>query len=289
MAWNDVLMGSLTFKDLEMIMNYGAWCASPLPMQSKSCVQLLQGLTPTVFWENYSLLLNATRSALPDLVQSVLSEVPHSATGDTHPIPIAHVAGLLSILSTSTLRSVIPFVANSGLAVVWLTSGDPSPLTTNHNESSSLLCIQTPTGKKGQHHFLQTVLPRSMPFIRAQLLSGNKVCIVCENGLDIGVGLCVAVLTKFFHEDGSLVLHKDKPNALCEWRELAPGTAVTNDNCLMIHCVGLAKSVLRTRLHWIISNYPAANPSRTTLKRVNDFLLSPSCVGLESNCKNLPE
>ncbi|KAG8221255.1 hypothetical protein J3R82DRAFT_1419 [Butyriboletus roseoflavus] len=37
----------------------------------------------------------------------------------------------------------------------------------------------------------------------------------------------------------------------------------------------VAKDVLKTRLQWIISSCPQANPSRTTLKRVNDFLLSP--------------
>lgn len=36
----------------------------------------------------------------------------------------------------------------------------------------------------------------------------------------------------------------------------------------------VAKGVLKTRLQWIISSCPQANPSRTTLKRVNDFLLS---------------
>lgn len=40
-----------------------------------------------------------------------------------------------------------------------------------------------------------------------------------------------------------------------------------------IHIV--AKDVLKVRLQWIISSCPRANPSRTTLKRVNDFLLSP--------------
>lgn len=214
------------------------------------------GLTPTIFWKNRSVLLNATRSAIPALVQSLLSDfdVPHGAASDTRLIPIAHVSGLLSILSTSTLRSAIPFLSSSRLASVWLTSNDPSHLlSTNAIEPSSLLCIQSPMGKRGQHHFLQTVLPRSMPFIEAHLLRGNRVCIACENGLDISVGLCLAVLTKLFYDDGSLILHTDKRTAL-------------------------SKSVLRTRLHWIISSDPTANPSRTTLKRVNEFLLSPSCM-----------
>jgi len=35
------------------------------------------------------------------------------------------------------------------------------------------------------------------------------------------------------------------------------------------------KSSVRTRLEWIIASRPQVNPSRTILKRVNDFLLSP--------------
>jgi hypothetical protein len=34
------------------------------------------------------------------------------------------------------------------------------------------------------------------------------------------------------------------------------------------------KDSIRTRLEWIIASRPAANPSRTTCKRVNEFLLS---------------
>lgn len=191
-------------------------------MQDKLYLQELQGLTPTIFWKNRSVLLNATRSALPALVQSLLSDfdVPHGAASDTRLISIAHVSGLLSILSTSTLRSAIPFLSSSRLASVWLTSNDPSHLlSTNAIEPSSLLCIQSPMGKRGQHHFLQTVLPRSMPFIEAHLLRGNRVCIACENGLDISVGLCLAVLTKLFYDDGSLILHTDKRTALCEYCE----------------------------------------------------------------------
>jgi hypothetical protein len=35
------------------------------------------------------------------------------------------------------------------------------------------------------------------------------------------------------------------------------------------------KKSIRTRLEWIIASRPQANPSRATLKRVNEFLLSP--------------
>lgn len=55
----------------------------------------------------------------------------------------------------------------------------------------------------------------------------------------------------------------------------------------------LAKDVLKTRLQWIIASCPQVNPSRTTLKRVNDFLLSPfsdpSMLGAQEGTPDLDE
>ena len=38
--------------------------------------------------------------------------------------------------------------------------------------------------------------------------------------------------------------------------------------------IALDKASIRTRLEWIIASRPEANPSRATLKRVNEFLLT---------------
>lgn len=38
------------------------------------------------------------------------------------------------------------------------------------------------------------------------------------------------------------------------------------------------KDSLRTRLHWIIASLPQANPSRATLKRLNEFFMSATHV-----------
>ena len=50
------------------------------------------------------------------------------------------------------------------------------------------------------------------------------------------------------------------------------------------------KSSVRTRLEWIIASRPQVNPSRTILKRVNDFLFSPHTLPeqnrIEPRCMN---
>ncbi|KAF9243194.1 initiator tRNA phosphoribosyl transferase [Melanogaster broomeanus] len=88
--------------------------------------------------------------------------------------------------------------------------------------------------EEGQHHFLNTVLPRSMHFVQSHLQRGRKVCIACDTGTDIGVGVGVAALAKYFHADGSFYPKGNGRGDLY---------------------------ILKTRLQWIISSYPQANPS----------------------------
>ncbi|KIK22315.1 hypothetical protein PISMIDRAFT_102651 [Pisolithus microcarpus 441] len=216
------------------------------------------GLTPTVFWRNRDQILSATRSALPDIVHTLCSHSDASSgrgIGESRLTPIDHVAGLISLCSTSTLRSAMPLIATSGMAVVCLTSHDLCWLwNANTIEPSRLLCITSPAGKRGQHHFLRTVLPQSVTFIKQHLIGGRRVCIACDSGSDTSVGVCVTALALFFREDGSFHPQDSGQN-------------------------NLSKGILSTRLQWIISSYPTANPTRTTLKRTNDFLLSPLSGG----------
>ncbi|EEB93680.1 hypothetical protein MPER_07630 [Moniliophthora perniciosa FA553] len=65
--------------------------------------------------------------------------------------------------------------------------------------------IFCPAGKKGQMHFLQVVLPRSTEFIHSCLSQGLSVCIACPTGNDLGVGVAVAALQKFFTVDGKFI------------------------------------------------------------------------------------
>ncbi|KIL00894.1 hypothetical protein PAXRUDRAFT_821235 [Paxillus rubicundulus Ve08.2h10] len=232
------------------------------------------GLTPTIFWNNHDGILRSGRSELPNLVRSLVSDSsdanmysPNDHNQALKAAPIERVSGLLSICSVATLRSKPLLAAHTEIAFLCLTFKDPelSGKAEFLKEDSVILWIQTLPGKKGQHHFLNTVLPRSLPFIQSHLRKGCKVCIVCETGTDVSVGVCVAALAKHFRADGSFYPRGNEQG-------------------------DLSKDILKTRLQWIISSYPQANPSRTTLKRVNDFLLSPafalsgtsSSVGVQS-------
>ena len=60
-------------------------------------------------------------------------------------------------------------------------------------------------GKKGQSHFLQTTLPTATALIRERLAEGKRICIVCESGKDLSVGVALAALQLFFQDNGRLV------------------------------------------------------------------------------------
>jgi tRNA A64-2'-O-ribosylphosphate transferase len=67
--------------------------------------------------------------------------------------------------------------------------------------------------------------------------------------------VALVLLQSFFDDDGGLLRGDDG--------DTSGGAAAAR------------KSSVRTRLEWIIASRAQVNPSRTILKRVNDFLLSP--------------
>lgn len=129
----------------------------------------------------------------------------------------------------------------------------PPPTTSHHSQMTRVLQLYLEYGKKGQHTFLHDTLPRSLSFIHYHLSQNQSrsICIACETGKDASVGVALTVLQVWFDDQGRL---RDKTA-----KEELKAT----------------KQSIRTRLEWIIESRPMANPSRTTLKRVNEYLLSP--------------
>jgi tRNA A64-2'-O-ribosylphosphate transferase len=122
------------------------------------------------------------------------------------------------------------------------------------NEGTSrVLRMHLPLGKRGQHIFVHDILPRAVSFASSQFSLGRRVCVA---GGDEGIGVALVLLQLFFDDEG---------------RSLRTRSGITPPS----GGAGAAgKSSVRTRLEWIIASRPQVNPSRTTLKRVNDFLLS---------------
>ncbi|KAI0753162.1 initiator tRNA phosphoribosyl transferase [Daedaleopsis nitida] len=216
------------------------------------------GLTPSLFWEHKDALMDSDREALPSLVANLVTEAKvlhHSNVWTTLPTPVAAVGGQVLVGRVSDMPSglapVLP-IMNDPVSYVVVSSTMPLPEPDSaseikRNSPSHLLRLQLAEGKKDQIHFLQHVLPASTRFIKERLARGDAVCVCCDTGRDASVGIALAALQLFFNDNGKLLDH-----------------AATIAN----------KESIRTRLQWIIASRPQANPSRVTLKRVNEFLLS---------------
>ncbi|KDQ56388.1 hypothetical protein JAAARDRAFT_208086 [Jaapia argillacea MUCL 33604] len=109
--------------------------------------------------------------------------------------------------------------------------------TSSSNETSSTSPPNEPS--KTSHPHLPP--PRTKP----------RICIACETGTDLSIGIALTALQTFFSDSGVLI----PPHSAMERKA--------------------TKQTIRTRLEWIIASRPQANPSRSTLKRVNEFLLTP--------------
>ncbi|KIM39735.1 hypothetical protein M413DRAFT_19543 [Hebeloma cylindrosporum] len=229
------------------------------------------GLTPGAFWANRAELLSADRALLSSLVSRIVS-TPHASPGVVSnpersrlpPTAINKVAGRLMLCTTSDLPVASVTETNTLLCIFLASSqenlaGDPN------------LYLPVISGKKGASHFLQVVLPRSMEFIQRHLAAGKNICVACESGKDLSVGVVLTALQLFFGDDGSLNLTAADGGK----RIIEGGKSLSvihfND---VYRGIGMDKASIRTRLEWIIASRPEANPSRTTLKRVNEFLLT---------------
>ncbi|KAJ3516535.1 hypothetical protein NLJ89_g1056 [Agrocybe chaxingu] len=210
------------------------------------------GLTPAMFWTHRDNLLSAGRLELSELVSAIVSQEASSFPSEIKsPTPIERVEGRVLICTLTDVPASLPHPV--GLADVYVTltpSAEPPP--SNRHK----LYVPVLAGKRGQAHFLRIVLPTTSRFIRENLHNGETVCIACESGKDLSVGVALAALQLFFRDDGTL-------------RDL--GTVSFEKD---MTAKAFSKNSIRTRLEWIIASRPQANPSRATLKRVNEFLLS---------------
>ncbi|KAF7294029.1 Initiator tRNA phosphoribosyl transferase [Mycena kentingensis (nom. inval.)] len=199
------------------------------------------GLTPELFWAHRNALLSAERASLPQLVTQLVGSVSQSTPqADLKPTPISRIDSRISICAAADLGAYADGVAY----IIATTTSMPAP---NPEPLPFILNLPLSPHKKAQSNSpLPALLPRSTAFATAHLRLGRPVCFVCDDGRDVSVGLALAVLGAAFDDDGRFVFERQ----------------------------AVDKQRLRTRLEWIIASRPEANPSRATLKRVNEFLMS---------------
>ncbi|KAF5355473.1 hypothetical protein D9758_006318 [Tetrapyrgos nigripes] len=200
------------------------------------------GLTPKIFWQHREAILSADRSEVMKVAATFVKDAGKQET--RKPSEIRKVGARILVCSVSDLPA--PEAIKDKTAWVMITSDQETVI----EESPRILPLLTSEGKKGQAHFLQHILPRSLAFIGNQLSQGMKVYVACEDGKDLSVGVAVVALQQYFDENGNFI---------------GTNAQVIPD-----------KKTIRKRLEWVINDRPEANPTRTTLKRVNEFLMSPA-------------
>ncbi|KAF8905037.1 initiator tRNA phosphoribosyl transferase-domain-containing protein [Gymnopilus junonius] len=139
------------------------------------------GLSPELFWGHYEELLKADRARLPEIVSQIVSGQRLSSSPCAIHTVLQHLAIVYLILAPAPDQSSLP----------------PSTKTT--------LYVPVIPGKKGQTDFLQSVLPQSIECIRQHLADNQNICVACESGKDLSVGVILAAIQLFFTDDGKLV------------------------------------------------------------------------------------
>ncbi|PPR00898.1 hypothetical protein CVT24_000383 [Panaeolus cyanescens] len=229
------------------------------------------GLTPKSFWRHRREILEASRDTLPSLVSDLVRDErtkPHTPATNFTPSPIQKVSGRIRISTFENLLSptlAADSISHMQIAYLVLTSQGDIKL----GNSSNRLCLQTLEGKKGQSQLLHSILPQAMNFIEGNLKKGVDVCVACDTGKDLSVGVALVALQQFFDDQGNFRVQGANMGEQCylfccvHWKTRKPSTEIT-------------KRSIRTRLEWIIASRPQANPSRNTLKKVNEYLLTPA-------------
>ncbi|KAF9788173.1 initiator tRNA phosphoribosyl transferase [Thelephora terrestris] len=244
-----------------------------------------RGLNPDIFWSSRSTLLATARGDLESVIDGLIDRHASREGKLADPCwtstlkPVHAISGRLLLAVASELPDSSPPPASATfkcvsrrLAFVLISShthghtvevdGD---LPYHHTLRMSL-----PASVSAHSNFLlYNILPRAIPFIRKHLIAGENVCVACPTGKDVGPGVIVAALSLFFGDDGDPRYGGDTDNkGGTAWK------ASTSSRLKAFLGPKIDKATIRKRLQWIISSNPSVNPSRNTLKRVNEFLMS---------------
>ncbi|KAI1215025.1 initiator tRNA phosphoribosyl transferase [Annulohypoxylon truncatum] len=209
------------------------------------------GLTPPVFWRHADILLSTPEPDLPDLVRSLVSDdIADMSSGSPRQIAPCLFVSCLPLPNTSSPSTCV--------IAIYSKTTDPSTWV------KSPLLMEVGVGKhKLASRNLRMALPSISDFVQRFLAQTSDSCssedsdsktpeqrrilIACETGKDLSVGVALTLSCQYSDREGSLT------------PQLSPS--------------GHTKSDIRVKLSRIMTNFPEANPSRTTLQSVNSFLM----------------
>jgi tRNA A64-2'-O-ribosylphosphate transferase len=180
---------------------------------------ILKGLTPKLFWQHREELLRASQIELPAVVSALVASqvAPNRSVA---PTPISRIGDLILLCSISDLFGTgfspsCHASSHTGESIAYLLITGKISEYSQPKESiaSRILQIESPGGKRGQIHYLQIVLSQSVDFINSHLSKGTEICIACDTGEDLSIGVALAALQVLFDENGNFVGNREQGRA----------------------------------------------------------------------------
>jgi tRNA A64-2'-O-ribosylphosphate transferase len=196
------------------------------------------GLTAPLFWENMDILLETPEAELPDLITRLVSE--HSASKKDEGNRV-QLTPRISVCALPLAAPTDPTECRIALA---------QDITPKDSWVQSKSYMKAGLGKsKAASRNLRPGLPDICTFASNYLAESDqgRIVIACESGKDLSIGVALAIYCYLFDDEGNLRI---------------PGADVS-----------FTKTLIKSRLGFIMTTYPAANPSRSTLQSVNSFLM----------------
>ena len=97
------------------------------------------------------------------------------------------------------------------LAYVLITPHSPNKVDEGGDFTcQKILRMSLPTSVSAHsNYFLYNILPKAIPFIGKHLAAGEDICIACPTGKDLGPGVIITALSRFFGDDGGLLSDDD--------------------------------------------------------------------------------
>ncbi|KAM0249074.1 hypothetical protein ACHAP5_003014 [Fusarium lateritium] len=196
-------------------------------------------LTAPLFWENLEELLVTPEAELPELISKLAND--HAASKKDEG-PRIQLTPHISVCA-------LPLTASPSECRIAITQD----ITPKDSWIQSKTYMQVGLGKsKLASRNLRTSLPDICDFAARYLASATepdnqRIVVACESGRDLSVGVALAISCYLFDNEGKV-------------------RNSTED-------VSFTKTSIKSRLGFIMTAYPGANPSRSTLQSVNSFLM----------------
>lgn len=159
-----------------------------------------------------------------DTLQNVVNDAktlkPTSSTEwKKPPTPVMRVDSLISIATISDIpkwvlnqdreseKSTQPFPC----ILMQVGSKIPSNIpggTENLTATPNVLEPEIPSDKKGGERSFKNCLPQCLEYCKRHFEDRRSICIACDTGEDLSVGIALVVLQAFFDDDGTLDLSR---------------------------------------------------------------------------------